>query len=238
MLTRSSETCGILYIARGTAHLDAARHSAISARRHNPHLDIAVFHDSQVNPVQGKNEGEGYKEFDQVFAIPPDLVRAKIELLPRSPFMRTLYLDNDTRVRANLDSMFDLLDRFDLCGAHVALWHRPRHNKQCGDLSVPDSFPEINCGVLLYRSSTTERFFNDWANLYVKAGLSVDQPSFRATLWHSDIRFNVLPAQFNKRVFEASELIYSEQPRPRILHMPILRPHRDPLRRWMARRLG
>lgn len=218
---------GVLYIAQGAAHVEVARRSALSVKRHNPQLGTAIY-------CGAADDTAG---FDIAEVQPEGMKRPKIELLSRSPFEQTLYLDNDTLVRSDLSSLFDLLDRFDLCGAHVALWHRPRHQKTW-KTPLPDAFPEINCGVLLYRrNEATDRFFADWGRAFAEAGFNVDQVTFRETLWHSDLRFYVLPPQFNKRVFEGSEVIYSDQPRPRILHLPLLRPQKNPVKAWFANRL-
>lgn len=218
---------GVLYIAWGKSHVDVARRSAASVKKWNPDLGTAIW----------CNAFDDTTGFDQSFAIPDGLARPKVDLLCDTPFDETLYMDNDTIVRADLGSMFDLLQKFEICGAHVQLWHRPRHNKRW-KYKVPEAFPEINCGVLLYRSSDRVfDFFREWSRAFVEAGFRVDQVTFRELLWHSDIRFYVFPPQFNKRIFEASELIYSDQPRARILHLELLRPQKNRFMRWLSNRV-
>ena len=215
---------GVLYIAWGQAHVDVARRSAASVKRHNPALGTAIW-------CAADDDTSG---FDHAFVIPKGLNRPKVDLLTETPFDETLYLDNDTLIRADLASLFDLLQKFDLCGAQVILWHRPRHNKRWRS-DVPETFPEINCGVLLYRrSQNVNDFFNQWSAAFVEAGFKVDQPTFRELLWESDLRFYVLPPQFNKRVFEASELIYSDAPPARIFHLELLRPPKNRFMAWLA----
>lgn len=215
---------GVQYVAWGRAHVDVARRSAASVKKHNPDLPTAIW----------CAEDDDTRGFDHRFVIPKGMKRPKIGVLKDSPFQETLYLDNDTMIRADLGSLFDLLRRFDLCGAHVMLWHRPRHRKSVR-LDLPETFPEINCGVLLYRKNEkTRAFFEDWQANYDAAGMRIDQPTFRETLWESDLDFYVFPPQFNKRIFEASELIYSDQPKPRILHLPILRPQKNGFKRWFS----
>ncbi|MDU8910140.1 hypothetical protein [Aestuariicoccus sp. MJ-SS9] len=215
---------GVLYIAWGTKHVDVARRSAASVKKHNPDIQTAIF----------CHAGDDTSGFDHGFVMPEGLPRPKVDLLADSPFEETLYLDNDTMIRADLGSLFDLLEKFEICGAHVMLWHRPRHNK-VWKTKIPETFPEINCGVLLYRKSDrTTAFFRDWSRAFVEAGFGIDQVTFRELLWHSDIRFYVFPPQFNKRIFEASELIWSDQPKPRILHLEILRPQKNRLLRWFS----
>ncbi|MHA6347287.1 hypothetical protein [Roseivivax sp. CAU 1761] len=218
---------GVLYIAWGSAHVAVARRSAASVKRRNPGLATALC----CRP------GDDTRGFDLAFEIPDGVKRPKLELLHRTPFAETLYLDNDTLVRADLTGLFDLLGKYEMGGAHVTLWHRPRHNKPIRR-SLPDAFPEINCGVLLYRRSPRVlAFLARWAERYHESGMSIDQPSFREVLWESDIAFCTLPEQYNKRVFEASELIWSDQPKPRILHLELLQPQKNRLMRWLSDRV-
>lgn len=62
------------------------------------------------------------------------------------PDDRNLYLDVDTYVCGEVDELFELLDSFDI-GATYGL--RP----QSEETNIPDSFPELNTGVLVYRDT-------------------------------------------------------------------------------------
>ncbi|MCR8550817.1 putative nucleotide-diphospho-sugar transferase [Salipiger sp. P9] len=218
---------GVIYTAWGRDHVEVARRSAASVKKWNPEMGTAIW----------CKAGDDTSGFDQAFHIPEGIKRPKIELLGASPFDETLYLDNDTMIRADLRPMFDLLRKYELCGAQVILWHRKRHQKPIA-LDLPESFPEINCGVLLYRKTPAVlTFFDEWVRSYLASGMKIDQPAFRETLWQSDVKFYVLPPQFNKRVFEASELIWSDAPRARILHLELLRPQKNPILRWISNRI-
>ncbi|SEK61088.1 hypothetical protein SAMN05444413_102340 [Roseivivax marinus] len=219
---------GVMYVAWGTEHVNVARRSAESVRRSNPGLATALW----CHP------GDDTAGFDLSFTIPDGLKRPKVNLLGQTPFDETLFLDNDTLVRENIDSLYALLGRFDICGAQVALWHRPRHHKPIRH-ELPDAFPEINTGVLLYRRSQAALdFFDAWALRFAEGTYGIDQPSFREVLWEADdLAFHTLPPQFNKRVFEASELVWSDQPRARILHLELLRPQKNPVMRWLSNRV-
>ncbi len=222
--TSAKPTRGVVYVAWGRDHVDVARRSAASVKRSNPDLGTTIW----------CKDGDDTSGFDQAFFIPEGLKRPKVNVLGDSPYDETLFLDNDTIIRDDLSTMFDLLQKYEMCGAQVILWHRPRHQKKI-DLNLPETFPEINTGVLLYRKTEgVLALFKDWADTFAKSGMGIDQPSFREVLWRSDIAFYVLPTQFNKRVFEASELIWSDQPRPRILHLEILRPQKNPIKRWLS----
>jgi len=223
----TAPTRGIVYVAWGTAHVDVARRSAASVARSNPGLKTAIW----------CKEGDDTSGFDMAFVVPEGLKRPKVNLLGQSPFDETLFLDNDTLVRADLASVFALLEKYELCGAQVILWHRPRHLRKVA-LDLPDAFPEINTGVLLYRKTpATLALFDAWAERFAVSGQKIDQPSFREVLWQSDVKFYILPPQFNKRVFEASEMIWSDQPRARILHLELLRPQKNRVLRWLSDRI-
>lgn len=215
---------GVVYIATGAAHTEAARASAASVRRTNPGLGIVLFSDQ---PVAGP-------EFDRVAAVAAPHIRSKVDYLPETPFAETLYLDTDTRVLGDLGEMFRLLERFEMALAqrvHVpasparSVW---RH-------AVPSSFPQLNGGVLLYRSSPAALgFLADWRAAYAEAGFKVDQITLRELMWASDIRFAVLPARFNTRRYTWAHHWFTATPRPVILHTNRYHPTKfGPVRAWL-----
>ncbi len=215
---------GVLYVATGRAHAEAARASAASVRRTNPDLGVALFTDQAV-------EGP---EFDRVEPVASPHIRSKVDYLAETPFAETLFLDTDTRVLGPLAELFRLLERFDLAlaqRAHVpaspakAVW---RH-------AVPSSFPQSNSGVLLYGSSPAALgFMAEWRAGYAEAGFKVDQITLRELLWASDIRFAVLPARFNTRRYTWLHHWFGSTPRPVILHTNRFHPTKfGPVRRWL-----
>ena len=130
----------------------------------------------------------------------------KIRTIIDSPFERTIYLDSDTYVAANLDSLFALLDRYDIAAAHA-----PGYRGQL-DPEVPSAFYELNTGVLAYRSSPLVRHFlrtwlatyEDWLRRPPFEGAAknndvADQPAFRRCLWESGLAFYVLGPEYNYR---------------------------------------
>ena len=180
---------GVLYIATGAAHTEAARASAASVRATNPGLAVALFTDQAV----------AGPEFDRVEPVVSAHARSKVDYLAETPFAETLYLDTDTRVLGPLSEMFRLLERFEMALAQRA--HVPASPAQAvWRHAVPASFPQANGGVLLYRSSPAALgFMADWRAAYAEAGFKVDQITLRELLWASDTRFAVLPARFNTR---------------------------------------
>ena len=205
---------GAIWVANGKEHIDTAIRSATSFKVVNPELKTALFTDDEIK----------YPVFDFQFTIPKGTLRPKIDMLAASPFEKTIYFDNDTLILKNLHPAYEILDNCDFAGCQVLLWHRPRHNKKAR-VEVPAFFPEINCGVLVYKKSDkTTEFIKKWASEFKKAGLKTDQTTFRECLWESDLKFFTLPEQMNKRLIEGCEVIYSDKQKPYVIHLPALRP--------------
>ena len=205
---------GVIYVAQGAGYLDLAQRSARSLRALNPGHAIDLFTDLAPEPDL----------FDRVEAIPAGPT-AKLASLPCSRFDRTLYLDCDTLCLAPLGDLFDVLERFELAVAHDVrrTWSLIREGT--GE-RVPYAFPQMNCGVLLYRrSEAMATFLRDWQVTYLAAGSARDQPSFRDVLWRSDLRFYVLPPEFNLRRVTELDAWEPLDARPTILHSHRLLQH-------------
>ena len=216
-----NEMEGALWVATGQAHVETAVESAKTFKIFNPGKSTALFTDERIEK----------DAFDFVQMIPSDVIRPKIDMLSSSPFDRTIYLDNDTMVLGDLSSAYQILNKFDMAGCQVQLWQKPRHNRKYR-IEVPILFPEINCGVLVYKKSKkTDDFFLRWSKEYLASGLKIDQTTFRETLWDTDIQFCVLPEQMNKRLIDPCELIYTDKPASMIVHLPILRPTKSIFRK-------
>ena len=182
---------GVIYVAQGADYLELALASAGTLVAHNPGLAVDLFTDQTPPPSA---------LFAQVHPIPniPGLP-PKLACLPLSRFDRTLYLDCDTLVVKPFGDLYDILARFDLALAHDVrrIWSliREGHTE-----TTPYAFPQHNAGVMLYRRSPAmAAFLADWAARYLAAGRERDQITLKDLLWSSDIRFYVLPPEFNLR---------------------------------------
>lgn len=196
---------GIIYIATGRQFIDEARLSAESVKTHMPDIPVTVFCDREfMCPF-----------FDRVVRIerPRYGFIDKLLQIGLSPYANTLFLDTDTYVCGELSELFSLLDRFDIAAAHAP--YRVLYRAK----GVPDSFPEFNSGVILFKQSEMVRkFFAEWLTRYQRdltrqhvwlhplgrnnpshvKGLN-DQPSFRETLYESGLRVATLPSEYNCR---------------------------------------
>lgn len=201
---------GVIYVATGSAYLDLACRSAASVREQNPDLAIDIFTDARP--------GAWSADFDRVHRVPQVHPRAKIDCMALSRFARTLYLDCDTLAVAPFGDLFDLAARFDLALAHDV--RRASDLVQEGfAVATPYAFPQLNSGVVLYRRSPAMRaFLAEWARRYRAAGLLRDQITLKDLLWESDIRFYVLPPEFNLRRVTELDAWEPLDARPTLIH--------------------
>jgi hypothetical protein len=207
---------GAIYVARGSGYLELAGASAASLRAHEPGLAIDVFTDQ---PLRGGGP------FDRVHPIPGGAGRDKIAAMAASRFDRTLFLDCDTLVVQPLGDLFGLLDRFELAVAHDVRRASPLV-QEAHATAPPYAFPQLNTGVVLYRRSPAMwAFLADWARRYRAAGRTRDQVTFRDLVWESDIRFHVLPPEFNLRRVTLMDAWEPLDARPTIIHSHRLLQH-------------
>ena len=198
---------GVLYIATGKKYIEASSESARSVKQHCD-LPTHLFCDDP--------DWAG-ASFDSVETIEHPHRRSKVDLLLQSPFERTLFLDSDTRVVADISGLFELLDRFDLALAHAH--KRVKHADLFWRTRIPHSFPQLNTGVLLYRRSPpVDAFLDDWHRAFHEAGFPRDQITFRELLWLSDLRVFVLPPEYNVRFSKYLRTWTADEATPHILH--------------------
>jgi hypothetical protein len=204
-----SSNSGVLFVVTGRHYTSAAEDAARSVAETNPWLKIGIFSDQDItNPI-----------FHFVGKIQGSDSRRKHECVGQSPFANTLYLDSDVRVVGDLHDLFRLLEQFELAGAHVRYRSSPR---RLGEhrLDIPQTFPQINCGVLLYKKCpAVDAFFQSWEILYREGGFTRDQIPFREALWQSQVKFYAFASEYNTRTIP---VIPSKNPLPVIFHVKAL----------------
>jgi hypothetical protein len=189
----------VVYVVSDDYCQDAVE-SRDSVKRHNPDMPCILV----TNAKRGIPNG-----YDRVIQVPPrqyDMWYLDCTIWTNlalnalyDDYDSLLILDSDTYVDAPLDDMLELSNRFDLCAVHES-------NRQTCDTfkPIPDSFPEINIGVILV--STNERvriLFRDWMELYLAHSdvyQNNDQGPLREALWNNkDINLYIMPEEFNAR---------------------------------------
>lgn len=185
--TPTDRECGVLYIATGEKYVDEVFQSVETLKREaDLHCtlisDTEYDHDLVDNVIVRKNPEHRPDNSYKVYNI------------KESPYERTLYLDSDTHVRTDVSELFGVLDRFDLAVTHAPV----RNTDRVAD--IPVWFPEYNCGVMVFKTTETRRFFDRWRENYAAMGNVQDQPAFRKTLFESDdIDFFTLLREYNVR---------------------------------------
>jgi hypothetical protein len=212
---------GILYVATGPDYVRAACASAESAANYSPLLKRHLFCDAGSAHVVPRGL------FSSIAVIENPHRRSKIDQIPRTPFSRTLYLDADTEVVAPIEDLFELLDRFDIALAHAHLRNIPA-TRQLWKKRIPDSFPQMNAGVIAYRSRPPVlEFLQNWQVSFHEARFRKDQVTLRELLWKSDLRIAALPPEYNVRNARCLEGARSDKElKPRILHCRRLVPRK------------
>lgn len=207
------QECGVIYVASGADYVDLAVASARSLRRASPGVAADIFTDDPVPAGL----------FDQVHPLSRPGYRAKLTAMQETRFARTLFLDADTLVVAPLGDIWDILDRFDCALAHDV---RRVSRLVRGGMPTPYAFPQLNSGVLLYRRSPMMlMLLAEWERRYHETQAKRDQPILKELLWSSDVRFYVLPPEFNLRRITELDAWEPLDARPTILHSHRLMDH-------------
>ena len=181
---------GVIYVATGRRYVEEARFSAFSVKKHNSDINVQLVTDAPL-------EDDGPFDYVDILEEPKYEYGDKILGLPLARFERSLYLDTDTRVVADLSCYFELLEFYDIAYAHEPY-------RQESYRGVPEAFAEPNAGLFAFRrGELTEKLFADWKIGYERSkreeGHTNDQPSFREAIFRSESRSLVLPPEYNLR---------------------------------------
>ena len=169
-------------------YLNLAIRSAKSIKTYMPDLPITLFtninHDLLVDTP-----------FDNFMNIPvhiDDMWISKFECLKISPYDQTVHMDADTYVCDQFYEVFDSLERYDLASTMSVSWNTRKM------FNVPDSFPELAFGVFWWRKNeVVNEFFDNTIELLKKRKNGCDEPFVRTALYNSDVKFYVLPWEYN-----------------------------------------
>lgn len=212
---------GVIYIAFGDRYVSEALYSAASLKAVSD-VPVTLFTDKAVAAPQ----------IDDVRIFEPRHKRAKIDMLAESPFERTLYLDSDTRILEDVSPLLALLDRVDIAAAQDQCRRSHRWAAAIDAYAaIPETFSELNCGILAYRKSdATLRLFARWNEIFARyrdLTNGQDQAAFRIALWQTDVAFSVLAPEWNRR---NQALVHKIDRRVRKAGVP--HPLRDRILHW------
>lgn len=207
---------GILYVATGEKYIKAAIRSAQRVIKFCPGLPIRLYSNYRDYDF---HFDQSPHPFSSVAEVTNPHRRSKVDYLSATPFERTLYLDTDTALNADIRQVFKVLDRFD-----VAACHAPRRNSagrmEKWRAEIPDAFPQFNGGVILYKKSPAVlKFLEDWSTAFHEAGFRKDQVTLRELLWLSDLRIATLPPEYNIRYMKYHYLWAKSEATSKIFHL-------------------
>jgi hypothetical protein len=190
-----------VYVATGERYIDEAARSAASSRVHMPDSKILLLTPDRVDrPV-----------FDEIIPFGSEIgdpFLLKIAGIAAVEVDRFVFLDTDTYILDDLSEIEELLDSFDIAAAHAPvrlqsnIWPEAREFLE----GVPACFPEYNTGVIAVRNGRPMReMLEKWRAIYQaqmqaeRSPRTQDQASFRAAIYHGDLRIATLPPEYNCR---------------------------------------
>jgi lipopolysaccharide biosynthesis glycosyltransferase len=187
-------------LAVGHNYRNKALKSIRSLIKHNPkmgvestlisdtHKDISPFH--HLISVPGKSNGSFFMEKTLHYR----------DFLHSTDAEKLVFLDADTHIDASLDGVIWLLNN---TSVDIAGCIAPCRNAAGSIYNLPDSYPEINTGVLFVRrTNKTISLFDLWYDLYKEHTSTYhnDQGPFRDALYKSPhIKFHTLSNEYNFR---------------------------------------
>ncbi len=164
--------------------------------------------------------------FDRIIPLERSWHRPKFEALRRTRFERVIYIDTDVITLADLSDLFDILDQFDIAGAHADR-RGNAHNSKAWKTEIPPAFPQMNSGVMAIRNGPDIRkLWTDVEAALAEPDQQKDQIPLRELLYQSDLRIATLPVEYNlvsQRQIDAMKVGYAAA--PRVLHLHRLHKH-------------
>lgn len=208
-------TTGVIFATTGKGYTELAERAAQSVKENCPGLEVDLFTDQPVEmPV-----------FDRVHKLEDPWHRSKMDAMALSRFDKTLYLDADLLVIADIRDVFEALDRFDMAMAHDPI----RNGERCNTFwrkPLPNAVPQFNGGVVAFRRSPEViDLINNWSAVVRENDFQKDQPVLRELVWDSDLRIATLPPEYNLMRFKDLHLWRTHHSAPRIIHSPQFHKH-------------
>lgn len=172
---------------------DAIR-SVKSLNDHVPNIHSILYTDFDLEDIPCLS-------FNEIKVIPSpsrydrlnDIWSTKYQCMLSSIAKYNLILDADTFICGDISDLFLLLDKFDMA-LPMSIHHISAHLPE-----VPSCFPEFGGGVILWKASDkTRNLFSQILQLVKNPNRrGCDEPYLRKAVYESDIRFAVIPWEYN-----------------------------------------
>lgn len=185
---------GIIFVATGDTCRNEAQLALMTLGNSNPSLPVTIFTDK---PEYFKIP-EALSVSFEIIKNPYFSFKDKIFGFQNTPYENTLFLDADTFITGSLIDLEPLFDRFDLATIQDPLCNS-KYPVADYEFTAPESFPEMNTGVVLFRKSEEmSRVLQQWQELYDSVpAFRNDQGPFREAVYNSTLSLHVLPKNFN-----------------------------------------
>lgn len=191
------------YITDRPDYADEARASAESVRR-NMLSDVGTYLFTPNKHISSDGFSDAIylsnRKHEQWFLDQTRYMTEALDVLQQLGFRRVCYLDCDTFICTPVYELFDMLDNYDILGAHA-----PGRQTTKSFHKLPPSFPEMNIGVNPMRSQESMKVF--WKIAYEQYAARIDlygnndQGVLRDMLWGYTpaYSFYILPPEYNLR---------------------------------------
>lgn len=165
--------------------------------------------------------------FSQIHRLEHSFFRPKMEAMRRSRFERTVIIDADILVTADISELFDVLDTYDMAGVQAV--RRTQNVMNVKNRPVPRCFPLVNTGLLVIRKNKPVLDFCwKWEREVRANQAKLDQGYFRTTLYNSGLRFLSLPVEYNLIYLKMLDAWPTAHGAPRVLHSRALHQSEHP----------
>lgn len=196
---------GCIYVAFGRPYLIQALHSFRSLRATNPSVPVCILTNVLPDAPRPVREWDQTKDtWVYIDAANEENRLFKTDLPRYTPFKKTLFLDSDTEVIAEISGMFDMLDYWDVALRLNDNGISPKKLK--GRQRVLDgkelvaNLPHWNSGVVLFRSGPkADELFSLWSQYFKAGGIPYDQVALVEAAFRSSCRILSLDSRWNGR---------------------------------------
>lgn len=201
-------TEGFVFATTGEKYTVLARRAARTLRQVMPDCNIDLFTDQKIKD----------DVFDRIHQLGHGWFRPKMQAIRESRFERSVVMDADIVVTADISEVFQILDQCDIAGVEGTSRSRAMLETEYG---VPRCFPAINSGFLAVKASDALReFANQWEKSVRRRNLKLDQPAFRDLLYNEKtLKFLNMGTEYNFISLAKLDVWGGNQMAPRVLHV-------------------
>jgi hypothetical protein len=217
---------GCVYVAYGYEYLMLAAHSATTLKKHTPDLAITLVTNIPIQTIFH----EGTPLFEKIIYKDDEQKTNRLSKLAvdlYSPYEKTLYLDCDTEIWADVSPMFGLLEMYEFAARAFSDGTRQWIEVFDGVKATELGLSMWNGGVLFFRKShQTNELFGRWRDNYQSMGFGTDQPALMKAIYGMpQLRLLILSSFWNAHPNEF-DLIERQRDCVRIFHYrePAARP--------------